>query len=163
MLYDVVTGKLLKNIAGDLRTFGSSFSKNYQPGSIATAFAPDGLALAVVTWNGAVKLWDLSPRKTGIIPQISYLSTWAMSIIEPKEKSSAKSIFDFRSDIPGWLIERGLQTHPRQITQALFGFEVTDNLALQEFHYAREAAVSSLIMRFTSIPAILPASYVDYC
>ncbi|BBM86371.1 protein kinase domain-containing protein [Candidatus Uabimicrobium amorphum] len=62
------------------------------------------------------------------------LPLWTRNFMPPqKQKYTKDSMFDYRLDIPGWLIEYNLNTHPKLFTQYLFGKQVSPFQQVENF------------------------------
>ncbi|WP_372367675.1 protein kinase [Candidatus Uabimicrobium sp. HlEnr_7] len=108
----------------------------YKPTTYSThfvEFSPDN-SILLNKWSGreTVSLskieWNVKRDKEYVRPR------WTKQFLpSDPQKYQKESIFDFRTDIPGWLIEYNLAATPKLFTQYLFERSVSQVLSINKF------------------------------
>ena len=120
LLWDVVTGKLVSR-------FQHTSSE-----ITGMAFRPDGKGFISTSADATIRIWELEEAVKRDI-SLESMPTWFRNIISTHstEVKPRKSVFDLRSDIPGYLLELAIATDPRIVTENLFDTKATSTFAVK--------------------------------
>ena len=120
LLWDVITGKLVSR-------FQHTSSE-----ITGMAFRPDGKGFISTSADATIRIWELEEAAKRDM-SLESMPTWFRNIIatNSEEVQPRKSVFDLRSDIPGYLLEVAIATDPRIVTENLFDTKATSTFAVK--------------------------------
>ncbi|WP_372370901.1 protein kinase [Candidatus Uabimicrobium sp. HlEnr_7] len=119
LLWDAITGKLVSR-------FQHSSSN-----ITGMAYHPNGEGFISTSADATIRIWQLEKIVKRDIA-MSSMPAWFKNIVAPytQKLQPRKSMFDLRSDIPGYLLEIAIATHPRNATENLFDTKGTSTFAV---------------------------------